>query len=171
MSNSKWDREAGSVKFCGYASKASYDVLEKIEKLKKFDVLSTYIIQEDPRKSQEYQDVKNAIIQYIKEKKGIWEESVCKSTVCRVDEIKEELGGLPSTFKAKVVREDKGSFPVCNFIIFKYPPDQAEMFFGWGYFKRGDNEKVFWSDDRNIISFFEGYHKALRDEEISESYS
>jgi hypothetical protein len=110
---------------------------------------------------------------YLKEEKGLWEETVSQGGLSRIEEIRKQLGKLPQALKVRVIKHDKGMFPVCNFIILRYPravERSDEIFFGWGYFKGGANENVFWSDDQNIISFFSGYHRALRDDDISEAY-
>ncbi len=61
----------------------------------------------------------------------------------------------------------------CNFIILKHDsgdPIPEEIFFGWGYFRGNANESAFWSNDKTLIGFFRGYHKALRADSVSAIY-
>ena len=162
---------AGVVRNCDIASIAAEEVIHKIENAEKLNVYNTYIIMQEPYTEKAGEGVKNAIKKFLTEKKGKWEETVSKLGLDRVNEIKDELGKLPKDFQVMVIREDKGDFPVCNFIILEYPQDkEKEIYFGWGYFKGNTDEQVFWSKDKELISFFKGYHKVLRGSEISESY-
>lgn len=162
---------AGVVKFVGKANEAATQLLNKLQDAS--EVYNTYIIYDNPYTSNTHASITKSFIDYLKEEKGLWEETVSQGGLSRIEEIRKQLGKLPQTLKVRVIKQDKGMFSVCNFIILRYPravERSDEIFFGWGYFKGGANENVFWSDDQNIISFFSGYHRVLRDDDISEAY-
>lgn len=164
---------SGSVKFIGNANDAAPKVLEAIKLANK--VYNTYIIQDNPYTQKNYNTVSETIINYLKKGNGTWEETVSQLGLQRVIEIEKTFKGiLPDIFKVRVIRQEIKTFPVCNFIIIKFPKSTGrkdEIFFGWGYFKGDSNGSVFWSDDDNIISFFLGYNRELRDQDISVPYS
>lgn len=162
-----------SVKLLGNANDAAPQVLETLKSANQ--VYNTYIIQENPYIPKINTAVSEAIINYLNKENGTWEETTSQLGCQRLVEIEKTFKGkLPDTFNARVIREEIKAFPVCNFIIIRFPKSakrKDEIFFGWGYFKGGANESVFWSDDQSIIAFFLGYNKALRDNDISISYS
>jgi hypothetical protein len=163
---------AGVVKFIGKANEAALHVVDKIQSAS--EIYNTYIIYDNPYTPKTSKSIEEALKKYLREEKGLWEETVSRLGSQRVVDIEKEIGKLPPYFKVRVLREDKGVFPVCNFIVLRFPiatDRNDEIFFGWGYFKGGANESVFWSDDQNIVNFFLGYHRALREDDISEPHS
>ncbi len=168
----KQHMRSGVFKFVGKANEVGQFIGEKI--LSAGEVFNTFIVYENPYTAKTSMSVKRAMVQFLREEKGLWEETVSPLGRRRVVEIEKELGQLPEYFKVRVIKEDKGSFPVCNFIVLRYPRSldrSDEIFFGWGYFRGSSNENVFWSDDPSLVSFFLGYHKALRDSEVSDVYT
>lgn len=163
---------SGMVRSAGKANEAAPKVVSRIKLAS--DVFNTFIVWNDPYLPKIGLSVKNALIEHLKAKRGIWEETVSQQGLKRVEVIKNELDSLPPNFSVRDLKNEKDYFPICNFIVLQYPesvdlPD--EVFFGWGYFKNSQNEHVFWSNDSHLVSFFINYNKALRDDTITFEYS
>jgi hypothetical protein len=162
----------GKVIYLGNASHAVENVISRLDSTT--EILNTYIISESAYSAQTQKSVENAITKFIKRPDTRMEETCSEQGKLRLDSIKKDCGGaLPTTYKARVIKTEASGLPACNFIILVRSPNDPtpeEIFFGWGYFHGNPNESVFWSNDKDLIGFFKGYHKALRQDKVSVEY-
>ena len=164
-------QESESIKCLGVANDVAPKIFDQL--LCASEVYNTFVAFEAPYTNSTNDHIVKVISRYIKEDRGMWEETVSEFGFSRVKQIEDMIGQLPQTFKVRRIRKDKGVFPVCNFVILKYPHTSgraSEIYLGWGYFHGGANDNVFWSNQKELVSFFLAYHRALRTNEISVPY-
>jgi hypothetical protein len=106
--------------------------------------------------------VEESIVAFINRDNVRYEE-VCSvgATTDRIRRIS-EAAGVNSVYRPRVLK-GVPYVPMCNFVILDYgsEDDGAEVFFGWGNFNGGVNERVFRSKDESIVRFFADYFAAL----------
>ncbi len=162
----------GRVIHLGNAVDVAPLVVDRLKTAK--EALNTYIISEAPYPEKTLKYVEKSIENFVKRDDSIFEETCSELGKSRVEKLKQRLGELPASYKARVIKTELSGLPACNFIILKHnttDPIKEEIFFGWGYFKGNTNESVFWSNDSALIGFFRGYHKALRTDDVSSVYT
>jgi len=162
----------GKVVLVGNARKSAASVLRRLATAN--EAFNTYLASESPYSAEIAEAIEDGVREFVARKDTRYEETCSELGRARVERIKARLGGvLPASFDARFVNSSFAGFPACNFIILSRDPSDPvpeEVFFGWGYFRGNANESVFWSNDRELIGFFRGYHKALRSPEVSSEF-